>query len=511
MGTYSHHHPAGMHVLPVFRVVPGDVDTGQPGRTDYATLIPGLLPQLAKPVRIHHVHRPLNHQAFTWADQDSLTPGPGSMTVVSQQGIDMVGIYVALQQPLTVPIKIGSGAVGANPGSVTPDMRQNTRLVCFPSGERPADVTQVRVGGAVQGSGSAQSGAATVPRAVVDELVFGDTPFGEASQYGADAQGAEMILLDDLLPGDFDIRVAPKALRTAFGRLPTNADVLSWLPDDAGLLRIGGEVVGYVDRDPSTGEITIADNGRGMLGTSEQAHERGEPVSFLSYKTVGELTGSVTADSPLFPLEDLDEFPQEGTARIGDELIHWTRLRRGLLEMPTRSVEPGLRDGAGGGIYRGRYGTDPDAHVAGELVILHPFRYWDRWAERADGPELSYLGLHADEPDAYWRRCFWVVEEAPHAGPRIGVLQRDGRHVPWDGAPGETEGLTLFEEGKLDDGGNWIGTQSGAMEWRVFLTYESGAFDPFDGLQHGWKSAPVLQMFGAEFFAPGRTLRRIEK
>ena len=45
----------------------------------------------------------------------------------------------------------------------------------------------------------------------------------------------------------------------------------------------------------------------------------------------------------------------------------------------------------------------------------------------------------------------------------------------------------------------------------AFVDYEAGAFDALNGLSHAWKTTPRLTLFGAEFFGPGRVLRRIDR
>jgi hypothetical protein len=176
--------------------------------------------------------------------------------------------------------------------------------------------------------------------------------------------------------------------------------------------------------------------------------------------------------------------------------------------MPRISVEPGAMDGDGAGMFRGRFGTTPAAHEAGTPVILFPFRFWDRWADMADAPELHYFGISLSQPNAFWRSVFWDVEEADAAGPVLRVLQRSDPSVPWDADPAETPGLTVMQDGLKDGEGLLIGEQSDRIEWRVYVRFEPGAFDPVAGLSHGWKMTPRLKFFGAEYLGPSMVLRR---
>jgi hypothetical protein len=161
----------------------------------------------------------------------------------------------------------------------------------------------------------------------------------------------------------------------------------------------------------------------------------------------------------------------------------------------------------GDGIFRGRYATARAAHAAGEPVVLFPFRYWDRWADGADEPELAYFGLELEQPGAHWTRFFWTTEDTGLAGASLGLLLRSDARVPWNADPDETDGLDRFDEGPPPGGAFELGVRADRLEWRVYARYSPGAFDLL-GDAHGWKAAPLL---GAECYAPGRTYARIER
>jgi hypothetical protein len=179
--------------------------------------------------------------------------------------------------------------------------------------------------------------------------------------------------------------------------------------------------------------------------------------------------------------------------------------------MPRASAEPGEMDERGPGLFRGRFGTERSSHGAGTPVILFPFRYWDRWVELADAPELNYYELACEQPDAYWKRVFWKTADPGQAGPQLGVLQRTNQETPWDAPPSDTNGLQFLWEGKLDGEGNPISVQSDRIEWRVFVRYRPGSFDAQQGLAHGWKTTPRLELFGVEYMGPNRTLARVDR
>jgi hypothetical protein len=200
-----------------------------------------------------------------------------------------------------------------------------------------------------------------------------------------------------------------------------------------------------------------------------------------------------------------------GMVWMDGELVHYSRVEGNVLAMPRASTEPGEMDAKGAGILRGRFGTPRAGHPAGTPVVLHPFRYWDGWTDLADAPEMSYLELSLEQPDAYWKSVFWKAEESAFPGPQLGVLQKTDPDAPWDERPEPEMGLDLLLEGKLDAGGNRIRVQSDRVQWRVFVRHLPGSFDALEGLAHGWKTTPRLELFGVEYMGPDRTLARIDR
>jgi hypothetical protein len=168
-------------------------------------------------------------------------------------------------------------------------------------------------------------------------------------------------------------------------------------------------------------------------------------------------------------------------------------------------------DRDGPGLFRGRFGTEPADHAAGTPVILFPFRYWDRWAERADGPELAYMGLQVEQPAAWWRSVFWSWEEPAAGGSRMGVLQKTDPTTPWDADPDLEPGLDLQWDGIVNEKPVPVAAAADGMEWRVFVDYLPGAFDPDTALSHGWKTTPRLRRLGVFFIGPSLVLRSLDR
>jgi len=504
-GTYSHSHPAGARVLPVFRVNDRGPDGGRPGRDDQAFLIGANWDHIGWPVRVHRGHRPsATVTAHGWRQEDPALPvaSPGSSGQIANVGNSGL-IYVALDGTPPEPMVAGTLAPSGQLGIL--DTRSMTRIALFPSGERPRLVGEVAIGAGFR------PGAGAIPSLVVDEIVFGHTDFGMRTPLvdPEDTQGGQLLLRESFSESDERIEVWPKNLRIPLGSIGSTFEFLNDLEVDAGLLRIGDEILAYDGFDASDGTLTVAVEGRGLLGTRPQPHAAGESLSFLEGVTVSVLSAGIGAGDASLPLKDTSEFPPEGTVLIGEELIHTTRLRASALEMPRASTVPGERNERGDGIFRGRYGTTPGAHGAGQPVILFPFRYWDRWADRADAPELSCFDFELEQPAAWWRSFFWIDEEPAHGAVDVGMLVRTDAGVPWDEEPDRVAGLTLVRRGLEDGQPIAIGAQADRVEWRAFVEYRSGAFDYRTGLSHAWKTTPRLRQFGAFYLGPGMTLRSV--
>ena len=513
LGTFPHTHSAGTLVLPVFHTReisydggPG-VDGGHPGKHDRVFLMGADFGHIGWPLTVHRGH---------WAAREGLWHPWQQVEgeLVAQEGSQAIEITAvgwrytnrtlcALDSRCPEPMMAGS----VDPSNTTNivDTRAITRMTLFPSGERPRTVSQVSVGGNYDGGG--------VPSAVVDEVVFGATDFGRAIP-NADpesGQGGQLVLALDFYDGDETAQVWPTGLRIPLTTMLSTHPYLADIDQDAGLLRIGEEILGYEALDIQEGTITISEYGRGLLGTEPGNYERGTPVSFLDGHCVSVLAGSIDATDSVLPLASTAQFPREGLVLVGRELIHYTRVRQSALEMPRGSSEPGAMDRDGPGLFRGRYGTEPQAHQAGELVILFPMRYWDRWEERADAPELSYFGLELSQPAAFWRTFFWQDEDPGLEGVQLGILMRSDPEVPWDSDPELTEGLELFYTSMLDGGPLPIGVQSDRLQWRAFVEYGRGAFDVELGLAHGWRTTPRLTGLLVNYLGPSMTLRSVDR
>ncbi|MEO6709015.1 MAG: hypothetical protein ABIP42_05510, partial [Planctomycetota bacterium] len=287
LGTYSHAHQAGTKVHAVWRVNDGDTNSGQPGHGDYAFLVDALPSDPGFPLQVHRAYRPRQYMEWSWLQSPSSpllsTNGPALNPPPVESGFLTNFIYVAANAALQAPTAAGTSQANVSAA----ESRLHARLTVFPSGERPRDANRVEIGRALDGSG--------IPSAVVDEIAFGAPHFGEGTQHGDALQGAQMVLTQSFGIGAAAFESFPQMVRVARGLVGDPKTFLADLPQDAGLLRIGSEIVCYDSVDATSGQFTIASGGRGLLGTTEEAHEIGEPMTFLESRVVTTLVGALSA------------------------------------------------------------------------------------------------------------------------------------------------------------------------------------------------------------------------
>ncbi len=540
LGTFSHAHAASTPVLPVVRVVrrpggaPGgssdqaEPDAGRPGVDDPVFFVEDNTQLLGNPARVQRAYIPYRYRTYHWKQSapTTLVPIADAVTgekqffdtqppmanpnglVLIDNPVDGSCVYVGLREALPTPYPYDADAAGVGSSTSVPDIRKRYRMTKHPSGERPRVVSGLRIGGALVSS----SPAGAIPSALADEIVFGGSTFGtgDGTLAPESGQGAQMWLTTELAQAGSSFTVDKSAVRLpADVHWNSNYEFLNEWPADAGLLQIGDELLCYSTRTPSSGAVEVAVTGRGLLGTRPQPHHAHEGVQLLDDCCVSVLAGELSATAAELPLASVADFPSSGLVLIDDELIHYTHLEGNTLVMPRASSEPGKMDRKGGPLFRGRFGTTPAGHSSGTPVILFPFRYWDRWAERADAPELAHFDLALDQPSAWWESCFFMKTDTE--GSQIGVLERDDPEAPWDADPDQDKRLALYWKGDQEGAPLSIGKQSDSIRWRVFVKYSPDAFDPKFSLRHGWRQTPRLERLGAFYYAPDAVLRSVER
>lgn len=518
LDTYSHAHPDGTEVLPVVRMADPrfqSTDRGWMGRGDPVFLVSDVPGDPGQAVVVHRAWRPVTFDYDNIGDyptrlSTAWEAAPGLLaTDLGDRVTPVFGIenwtqvqLVAFDRQVGIPF-----LPDANPLAYG-DMRERNRITKFPSGEAPRLAAGLSVGASVSG-GERLDG-------VVDEIEFHT---GQFAPFRTPPQGFDLILAAEIDDGQTTL-VIQNGMRTAWGIVGFgNRSVLDQLPEDGGLLRIGREILAYQSYDTATNELELAENGRGLLGTDASAHAESESVVFLSHVSVSTLTANLRVDDEFLQLDGggggnragTDDFGGVGTVLVGDELVGYTFNDGNTLGMPRTSSVPGQNDFQGQPAFRGRFGTLPDEHPAGTAVIRFPVRYADRYSARADLPELYHLTLQLSQPDAFLTGIFFEQDAVPDGTVRLGVLQRTDELVPWDADPMDEPALEVFYDADPSEGALAQGRQVDRAEWRVFVEYMAGAFDPLEGLATGWKQTPSLLTFGALYFAPGRVIARRDR
>ncbi len=353
------------------------------------------------------------------------------------------------------------------------DVRQYDRLVKFPSGELPAAYCgEVAVGAGV--------GNQQPMRGFVDELEVVQHPLLD-------------MVVEDAFAADARVFRVDRGLAFAGGPpLYLGVDPSAALPPGGGLLTIDGEILAYQSR--ADGEITIAQNGRGLLNTEARGHDRGARVHFLTHRPAAILAGAVGNREEKLPVQAVGALPRNGgLLLLGRELLHYTWIRaqgdQVTLEMP-RWLPPGDDEHSpqARGLFRGAFGTTVQTGSSGEAVIAFPFRFWDRHRERSDDPELAYFQLTTNEAPQWFESVRWRQETAYARVQVVCLVRTDGR-APWSAEPQQTPGLWRFV-GSGDDGApHRIAAQAARLEVRFAVAYQPGVIDLASFAAHGWKTS----------------------
>jgi hypothetical protein len=237
------------------------------------------------------------------------------------------------------------------------------RLLKYPSGELAVQLPDLNVAAGMHGH--------------VDEIrvARGHTPAG-------------------FLPADLEL---PAGGGEVVVQMPSRNDARN-VPA-AGLVRINDELIYYRSRTagrrslPWTPQmpmipappyydtkefdvVTLGGVSRAVLGSATATHPPWSPAIFLEAAPASELGTSTVEVVERLPLRDATGFEDVGYAMVGSEVVGYCRRGGAVL---------------GQALFRGAYGTRPQAHPAGTLVLPLPFRYWDRYLPESDSSELAYF------------------------------------------------------------------------------------------------------------------------
>jgi len=376
------------------------------------------------------------------------------------------------------------------------DSRLVDRMVKYPSGELPAaDVDHARLGNAVHSDRIDMDG-------IVDELaviVRFVIPRPLDSAFSEDA--VEFFVRPDvvLTPNGGLVGGLQPAEWTDYGNLVP-------FPESGGLLMIDGEILAYRDYDQGRGRFEIAEAGRGLLGTQARSHDEAATVYFLEQVPAGILSEGANASDFEIPLQSVGGLPRTaGTVLMARELLHYTWSSVDSLVMPSWDdpEEDGTRSM---GLFRGRFGTDPNPAAAGSPVIHFPVRFWDRYRSRAEDPEMSALQVTLQQGPAWFTGFGWEEEDPQELVDLQCLLRIDG-YGSFADDPEETAGLYLFAEESIGGELHPLNRSGSRAEASFVTIYRPGCFDADSFLAQDWKRGPIIKGFLLRYEGETRVLK----
>jgi hypothetical protein len=303
--------------------------------------------------------------------------------------------------------------------------------------------------------------------------------------------------------------------------IPVHPDTYSV---DGGVLQIDDELILYEEFDAGNGKFRGCT--RGAFNTDPKPHGYGARVVGVNSFPATRLTSPIDTSTASYELEDTTDFPDDGYIRIAlsGEIIGYTNWDVKTLTAPLGRFDP-TKDNTprdpnsehkkvAGSIFRGRFGTVPQAASAGDVAIAMPFRVYDRYAERADDPEQSYLQLSWTKHGAIWKRISW--DEEPRKFVNVVALIRFSGGPAWDSdkiikvgqeqMPSDDRRQYLYQ---LDDPTaiNLLNVEADRIEVRIGVRFEAGAYDRLaDVAPDSWKETPAIRKVTVEYVAPPQVL-----
>ena len=520
-GTVDLRHPANASsdeeslILPCFRILRLHDGTGLPvggphaGFNDVVTLSTGKEAPRREQLRVRWSHG---------------LPGGGSSSWVALRNFIEADIY-----------EVDADADGS---LYKQDYRGFTRMMKFPSAEMPDEHGENIVWG------RNDVGGGSVVTAFFDEVHLwrhqNGTPIGIVANNENLTETEKEII----------VRALPPA---------TTLVGVEGHDQDCGVVDIDGELIVYRGtRTDGPDTLTLERCRRGALGTKARSHATGTTARFVPDVWVSFLEGTLNRDASTLPLGRTRLWPKEGAVRVlGDEtveIMHFTGMsENGLLMPEALDTDPTVR---GRGLLRGRFGTEAIQHDNDEIVVFHPFRYWDRAMLRRaaqtgafvgvhDHPEASYVEFAKTVRDAYWIGVGWTEQlegrVAVEGGSRDQATGGRGREtskadivcvVRFDqGVTWDSERIVDLREGRalpaearaeprrflyvldkpgtdLPDQVNALGVEASTAEYRLYFLYlrdayrnqEAAGTDPAELVfENEWKNTPWLRSFTAKY------------
>lgn len=483
MGTYDHEHLGGEDLVPVFRT----------RRPNFATPEAG---QVGRLDRVAVMDPTASEAPFWFTVQWATAPFPRDENRVLNGHT-----YVAFSRSTGIPYALTELDESEQ---LEADSRDYLRLVKFPSGERPNGLRSVFLGSSSNGAGGVFGGEA-------DELVVGE-PAGMPQTNGLNR--AAYVLEEDLESNDDTVIRVNANFVVIDGREVYAQSAGQFLEDlpEAGLIWLDGEIIGYNGVNPSEGELEIAPDGRGMLGTEPGGHARGTRTWAADMRPVAFLNNGLSPGQAQIQLNNSRGFGPHSLLLIDQELMHAPTLPGGNVMMMDRFPYDADNPDAnqfGDGLFRGAFGTTPSSHSSGAIVYSLPTRWMDLYAPRQNSSEAAWFQLGLNQPGAYWQGLYFEAEEED-ASHQVQVLARSGT-ANWEDDPESTPGLVLIDRPQMPDGSAVpLQLNSDDLELRVMFDWNVGAFDPVEFLANGWTIAPRLRHLRLEYLAESRVVRSEE-
>ena len=486
LGTYDHEHQGGEDLVPVFRTRRpqfGTPEVGFVGRKDRVAIMD-----------------PTTDDPPLWFTVQWATPPFPN----NEPRVLGGHTYIAFDESPGIPYALAEDEVDPNDPEV--DSRERLRLVKFPSGERPLGLRSLSIGSSLSGQGGVFGGE-------VDEIVVGE-PSGMGPS--GDLARAAFVLAEDLEEGEEAVIRLNENFAVIDGRevyAPSSGDYLSNLPQ-AGLIWIDGECIAYNGVNAGGGELEIAPNGRGLLGTESGGHAAGTRVWAADARPVAFLQNGIGPGESQLAIDNGRGFGPNSLLLIDQELIHTPSLPGGnrliMDRFPRDADNPDDPFQRGDGLFRGRFGTTPSSHDTGALVYSFPTRWMDLYAPRQNSHESAHFQLGMQQPGAFWQGVYFEAEE-PDASHDVMILAKAGDVANWEDDPESTPGLVLIDRPQMPDGSAVpLNLNADSLELRVLFDWTVGAFDPTSFLSTGWTIAPRLRHLRLEYLAESRVIRSEE-
>lgn len=409
-----------------------------------------------------------------------------------------------------------------------------TRVLKFPSREMPdavltATVNEIRFGrrfddNAVTGGG------------FLDELAFLELPFppddrrdyaflgAVPSQYaqtgntGTAQMPVKFAGIDDKTDEIFVFMpfYEPATRTYVRGGLPVASEVFR---ADGGCVKIDDELILYSSWDPASG--ALGGCLRGCFLTEAKAHDYGAIVFPVETFAMSRLTEDAGENAESFTVEDALDFPEDGCIRIHDslELVGYASVNANQLIGPVGRIDPGTDSTPGrsseealkgGPLFRGRFGTVATGYSEGQIAMAMPIRYYDRYAERSDDPENSYVQLSWTREGAVWKRVSW--DELVPKNVEIIALVRFSGGPAWDSGEDRVVDLGSSEQVPKENrrgflyritdpaAENLLNVEADRIEVRLMVRFAKGAYDrEATPRPNEWKDTPWIKRVLAEY------------